>query len=81
MIEISPAEYDCLLSGVPETSPVYSALRDGIKRDGGESNVESEKMAILCEPSQAMTILQAAKKLRPDIAYAVAKGIRLFRPA
>jgi hypothetical protein len=62
-----------------EASPVYSTLKNGIKLDGSDAGVQSEKMAILCDPNQAMTILQTAKKLCPEVARAMAKGIKLFR--
>ena len=81
LIEISPAEYDSLVSRVPKASPVYSALKNGIELDCSDAAVESETMAILCDPNQTMAILQAAKKLCPEVACAMAKGIKLFRRA
>ena len=81
LIEISPAEYDSLVSRVPEASAVYSTLKNGIKLDCSAAAGHSEKMAILCDPSQAMGILQFAKKRCPQVACAMAKGIKLFRPA
>ena len=78
LIEISPAEYDSLVSRVPEASLVYSTLKNGIKLDCSAAGGQSEKMAILCDPSQAMGILQFAKKRCPQVACAMAKGIKLF---
>jgi hypothetical protein len=81
LIEISPAEYDRLVSRVPEASPVYSTLKNGSKLDCSGPGLESATMAILCDPNQAMAILQAAKKLCPEVACAMAKGIKLVRRA
>jgi hypothetical protein len=75
MIEMSADNYDCLLSKLSEESAAYATLKNGIASGSNEDRI----IQIVCEMTQAMTLLQVARELFPPAAPQLQESIGLAR--
>jgi hypothetical protein len=67
MIQMSPENYDGLLSKVSTESLVYSVLRNGIVESRSEGGAERRVIDILCEPNEAEILLGVATEVWPKL--------------
>jgi hypothetical protein len=75
MIEMSPEHYDGLLSKVPTQALAYSVLKNGIVESRPEGGNERRIIDILCEPTEAETVLGIASELWPKAALEIKDSI------
>jgi hypothetical protein len=83
MIEIFTEQYERLLSVVPQDSPVYSILKNGIVVDHSKPSIERKTVEILCAVEQARELLAIAQQLCPEAAPQIEDGLvnpRVFEP-
>jgi hypothetical protein len=83
LIEISTVQYHRLLSAMPQESPVYSILKNGVVVDHSKRSLERKTVEILCELEQARELLEAAKRISPEAAAEIEDGLvtpRRFEP-
>ena len=83
VIEIATAQYDRLLSVIPQNSPVYSILKNGVVVDHSKRGIRRKTVEIVCEVEQARELLTLAKQLSPEAAPQIEDGLvnpRPFKP-
>ena len=83
LIEIATAQYDRLLNVIPQDSPVYSILKNGVVVDRSKPSLPRKTIEILCEVEEARELLTVAKQLCPEAAPQIEDGLvnpRPFKP-
>jgi hypothetical protein len=80
LIEISPANYDTMLSKISMDSPAYAVLKNGVKVRRSAPGIPSEIINIACEPPEATMLLDVARKFCPAAASEIEDGIARARP-
>ena len=82
LIERDPQHYDSLLSRVTEESPLYAILKNGVKvHRNTVCSGDSDIIAIVRDGTQAHMVLKAAQQVSSEVTYAVARGLKLFKPS
>ena len=79
LIDISPENYDRLLSEFTEESRIYAILKNGLVIHYFEANNEFRTVEILCDKFHARMILAAAEIYCPEAAAEIEESIRLSR--
>jgi hypothetical protein len=74
-IEMSPKNYDGLLSKVAVGSLAYSLLKNAIVNYHAERGTEHRVIDILCEPVEAKALLRVAKEVWPEAAFEINDSI------
>jgi hypothetical protein len=74
-----PEDYDLLVAECDITSREYTILKNGILTSDQSEDYERETIEILCEKGEADLLLDAANRLYPQAAPAIANGIALAR--
>ncbi|HEX9453945.1 MAG TPA: hypothetical protein VGA27_06280 [Candidatus Binatia bacterium] len=73
LIELSPEQYDLLVAECDITSPEYSILKNAVvARDGANDH---RMVNILCDQTEGLQILDAARRLYPAAAAPIAKAL------
>jgi hypothetical protein len=79
LIEITPERYELFLAECDITSREYTILKNGvISRDQSDGR-DRRVIEILCDEDEATQLLDAAARLYPDAAPAIAKGLDVAR--
>ena len=79
LIDISPENYDRILSGFTEDSRMYAILKNGLVIHHFEASNEFRTVEILCEKFHARMILAAAEMFCTEAAAEIEEAIRLSR--
>jgi hypothetical protein len=74
-IELSPENYDGLLSKVTERSLAHSILKNGIVNYRPEEGSKRRVIDILCEPAEAEVVLRVAAEVWPKAADQIMDSI------
>jgi hypothetical protein len=73
LIELSQEEYDLFVAECDITSPEYSILKNAvIARDGAHGH---RLVNILCDKSEGLQLLDAARRLYPKAAAPIARAL------
>jgi hypothetical protein len=75
LIELSPEQYDLFVAECDITSPEYSILKNAVVAPDSAPNREQRTINILCDEPEARQILDAAKRLYPEVAAPIAKAL------
>ena len=75
MIEMSADNYGCLMGKLSEESAAYAILKNGIASGSNEDRI----IQIVCEMTQAMTLLKVARELFSPAAPQLQESIGLAR--
>jgi hypothetical protein len=78
--ELSPENYDGLLSKVTERSLAYSILKNGIVNYRSEEGTECRVIDILCDPAEAEVVLRIAGEVWPKAADEIKDSIIMPNP-
>ena len=79
MVDISPENYDRLISQFTEESRIYAILKNGLVIHHVEAGNETKMVEILCDKFYARMILAAAEIYCPEAAAEIEESIRLSR--
>jgi sigma54-dependent transcription regulator len=79
LIDISPENYNRILSEFTEESRMYAILKNGLVIHHFEANKEFRTVENLCEKFHARMILAAAEMFCPEAAAEIEEAIRLSR--
>ena len=74
-IEMSPTNYDGLMYKVPADSLAYSLLKNGIVSYRSKDGTDGRIIDILCDPTEAEILLEAATELWPKAASEIKDSI------
>ena len=66
MIEMSPENYDGLLSKITVGSLAYSLLKNGVVSYRPEGAIDRRVINFLCEPIDAKILLRVANEIWPE---------------
>jgi hypothetical protein len=79
LIDISPENYDRLLSEFSEESRIYAILKNGVVIHHFEAGDKSRTVEILCDKFYARMILAVAEIFCPEAAVEIEEAIRYSR--
>jgi len=79
LIDISPENYDRLLSEFTEESRIYAILKNGLVIHHLKAGAVSRTVEILCEKFHARMILAVAEIFCPEATAEIEEAIKLSR--
>ena len=79
LVDISPENYDRILSECDEESRIYTILKNGLVLHHFEAGNDIRTVEILCDKFHARMILSAAEMYCPEAVAEIEEAIRLSR--